>query len=170
MHIREAFAEDFDEIWPIFHEIVSAGKTYAYDRDTTKKQALKTWIETPGKTYVTIEDNHILGTYYLKANQAGSGNHVCNCGYMVSANAGGKGLATAMCRQSQEQALKLGYKAMQFNFVVSTNEGAAGLWKKLGFDIVGQLPKTFDHPDKGYVDAFVMYKWLEVQTEEPMLI
>lgn len=162
MHIREAFAEDFDEIWPIFREIVSAGETYAYDRDTTKEQALKIWIETPEKTYVAIENNHILGTYYLKANQAGSGNHVCNCGYMVSANASGKGLATTMCRHSQEQALKLGYKAMQFNLVVSTNEGAVELWKKLGFDIVGQLPKAFNHPDKSYVDAFVMYKWLEI--------
>ena len=162
MHIREAFAENFDEIWPIFREIVSAGETYAYDRDTTKEQALKIWIETPEKTYVVIENNHILGTYYLKANQAGPGNHVCNCGYMVSANASGKGLATTMCRHSQEQALKLGYKAMQFNLVVSTNEGAVELWKKLGFDIVGQLPKAFNHPDKSYVDAFVMYKWLEI--------
>ena len=134
MHIREAFAEGFDGIWPTFHAIVSAGQTYTYDQNTTKEQALKIWIETPRKTYVATEDNHILGAYYLKTNQAGPGNHVCNCGYMVSANAGGKGLATAMCQHSQEQALKLGYKAMQFNFVVSTNKAAVGLWEKLGFD------------------------------------
>ncbi len=162
MHIREAFAEDFDEIWPIFHAIVSAGQTYTYDQNTTKEQALKIWIEAPRKTYVATEGRHILGTYYLKTNQAGPGNHVCNCGYMVSAHAGGKGLATAMCQHSQEQALKLGYKAMQFNFVVSTNKGAVGLWEKLGFNIVGQLPNAFNHPDKGYVGVFIMYKWLEI--------
>ncbi|MCU7836638.1 MAG: GNAT family N-acetyltransferase [gamma proteobacterium symbiont of Taylorina sp.] len=157
--IREALLEDFDEIWPIFHEIVSAGETYAYPQETTKEQALKIWIETPRNTYVFVEDGHILGTYYLKTNQVGPGCHVCNCGYMVSSKARGKGLATAMCQHSQKQAIKLGYKAMQFNFVASSNEGAVGLWNKLGFDTVGHLPKAFHHPKKGYVDALIMYKW-----------
>lgn len=161
MHIREATREDFDQIWPIFHEIVAAGETYAYSRDTTREQALSLWIDGPRKTYVLEEDGKILGTYYIKTNQTGPGDHVCNCGYMVSSAARGRGLATAMCEHSQEIARELGYKAMQFNFVASGNEGAVRLWKKLGFATVGRLPKAFHHPSKGYIDALVMYKWLE---------
>ena len=160
MNIREAIEKDFDEIWPIFHEIVSAGDTYGYAVDTTKEQALDIWIKTPVKTFVVEEDNNILGTYFLKSNQAGPGSHVCNCGFMVSSKARGRGLATAMCEHSQEIAKELGYQAMQFNFVVSSNEGAVKLWEKLGFEIVGRLPKAFNHPARGYVDALVMYKWL----------
>lgn len=160
MNIREAVVEDFDEIWPIIHEVVSAGDTYAYPQETNKDQALNIWVNTPRKTFVVEESGNILGTYYIKTNQAGPGSHVCNCGYMVSSKARGKGLATAMCEHSQKIAKELGYKAMQFNFVASTNEGAIRLWNKLGFETVGMLPKAFNHPEKGYVDALVMYKWL----------
>ena len=160
MNIREAEKEDFDSIWPIFHEIVAAGETYAYSTDTTKEQAKKIWLDAPRKTYIFEEEGKILGTYYLKTNQAGPGKHVCNCGYMVSSLARGKGLATSMCEHSQQIALALGYKAMQFNFVASSNEGAVRLWGKLGFETVGHLPKAFNHPTKGYIEALVMYKWL----------
>jgi len=161
MNIREATEKDFDAIWPIFHEIVSGGETYAYPQDTTRNEALKIWLNAPRKTYVFEDDNKILGTYYIKTNQSGPGSHVCNCGYMVSSKARGKGLATAMCEHSQKVALELGYKAMQFNFVAASNEGASRLWNKLGFETVGRLPKAFNHPTKGYVDALVMYKWLQ---------
>ena len=160
MNIREATEIDFDEIWPIFQEIVSAGETYAYPTDTTKGQALNLWIKSPRKTYILEERGRILGTYYIKTNQAGPGDHVCNCGYMVCSDARNRGLATAMCEHSQKKAKELGYKAMQFNFVASSNEGAVRLWAKLGFDIVGRLPNAFNHPAIGYVDALVMYKWL----------
>jgi len=160
MDIREATEKDFDTIWPIFNEIVSVGGTYAYPQETTKDEALKIWMQQPRKTFVVVEDNQILGTYYIKTNQGGPGSHVCNCGYMVSSNARGKGLATAMCEHSQKVAMELGYKAMQFNFVASSNEGAVRLWKKLGFETVGRLPKAFNHPVQGYIDALVMYKWL----------
>ncbi|TVQ99351.1 MAG: GNAT family N-acetyltransferase [Desulfovibrionales bacterium] len=161
MHIREATREDFDQIWPIFHDIAAAGETYAYSRDITKEQAQTLWMETPKKTYVVEEHGQILGTYYIKTNQSGPGEHVCNCGYMVSSAARGRGLATAMCAHSQNIARELGYKAMQFNFVASTNEGAIRLWQKLGYATVGRLPKAFHHPARGYVDALIMYKWLE---------
>ncbi len=160
MDIREATKADFDSIWTIFSEIVKAGETYAYPADTNKELALKIWLEAPRKTYVFEEDGNILGTYYLKTNQAGPGNHVCNCGYMVSSSARGRGLATVMCEHSQGIAEDLGYKAMQFNFVASSNESAVRLWNKLGFKTVGRLPKPFRHPALGYVDALVMYKWL----------
>jgi len=160
MKIREASENDFDKIWPIFHEIVSAGETYAYSQDTTYEQALNIWLSTPRITFVYEENGNVLGTYYLKTNQAGPGSHVCNCGYMVASQARGKGLATSMCKHSQEIAKQLGYKAMQFNFVASSNEGAIRSWTRLGFETVGKLPKAFNHPSKGYVDALVMYKWL----------
>ena len=124
MKIREVIQEDFDRIWPIFHEIAAAGETYAYPRDISREEALKLWMHAPRKTYVIEQDGTILGTYYIKTNQAGPGSHVCNCGYMVSPAARGRGLATAMCTHSQTIARALGYKAMQFNFVASTNEGA----------------------------------------------
>lgn len=161
MIIREAAEQDFEAIWPIFREIVAAGETYAYPRDTTKEEALEIWLHTPRQTFVAVADNQILGTYYIKTNQPGPGSHVCNCGYMVSAHARGKGVATAMCEHSQKIAVELGYKAMQFNFVAATNEGAVKLWHKLGFETVGCLPQAFNHPSKGYVDALVMYKWLQ---------
>nr|WP_298414535.1 N-acetyltransferase [uncultured Halomonas sp.] len=160
MTIREARREDWESIWPIFHEIVKTGETYAYDHATTIDQAEKIWLDDPCKTFVVEENEEILGTYYLKMNQAGPGSHVCNCGYMVASKARGRGLATIMCEHSQKVALDLGYKAMQFNFVASSNEEGVRLWSKLGFETVGRLPKAFNHPAKGLVDALVMYKWL----------
>lgn len=161
MEIREATEQDFDSIWPIFREIASTGETYAYDRSTPRDEAFELWMEYPRKTFVFEENGEILGTYYIVTNHSGPGDHVCNCGYMVSSNARGKGLATSMCEHSQEIAKLMGYKAMQFNFVASSNESAVRLWKKLGFESVGRLPKAFNHPGQGFVDALVMYKWLE---------
>jgi ribosomal protein S18 acetylase RimI-like enzyme len=161
MSIREATRDDFAQIWPISQEIVAAAETYGYPRDITQEQALQFWIDAPRKTYVFEENEHVLGTYYIRTNQLGPGDHVCNCGYMVSSAARGRGIATTMCEHSQKIARALGYKAMQFNFVASSNEGAVRLWNKLGFSTVGRLPKAFHHPSKGYVDALVMYKWLD---------
>lgn len=158
MNTRIATIDDFDGIWPIFKEIVSAGETYPYPRDTSRTRAERLWMEL--RTYVVEENGVILGTYYIRDNQPGRGSHVCNCGYMVSHKARRRGIGTLMCRHSQDEARKLGYRAMQFNLVVSTNTAAVGLWKKLGFEITGSLPGAFDHPELGYVDAFVMYKKL----------
>ena len=160
MLIREAIAQDFEQIWPIFHAIVSAGDTYGYAPNSSKAQAKNLWMGLPAKTFVAEEDGIILATYYLKSNQAGPGQHVCNCGYMVSPAARGRGLATSMCEHSQQIARQLGYQAMQFNFVAASNVGAVRLWHKLGFETVGRLPKAFNHPVQGLVDALVMYKWL----------
>jgi L-amino acid N-acyltransferase YncA len=161
MNIREALDDDFDEIWLIFQEIVKAGETYAYDRQIKREAAFEQWMVYPRMTFVVENDGKFLGTYFIKTNQSGPGSHVCNCGYMVSRHARGKGLATAMCEHSQNIAKELGYKAMQFNLVIETNEGAVRLWYRLGFEIVGTIPKAFQHPKLGFVDAHVMYKWLE---------
>lgn len=159
--IREATTDDFDAIWPIFETIVRAGETYAYATDTHRDRAYQLWMELPRKTFVyEDEQGDILATYYLKTNQAGPGSHVCNCGYMVSSAARGQGLATQLCEHSQGVAKELGYLAMQFNFVAASNEGAVRLWSRLGFETVGRLPRAFNHPTLGLVDALVMYKWL----------
>jgi len=159
-NIRPATVSDFDEIWPIFRDIVRAGDSYSYARDTSRSEAEKLWLDLPQKTFVYELDGRVLGTYYLKANQSGAGNHVCNCGYMVAIEAGGQGIATQMCLHSQDIARGLGYRAMQFNFVAETNAGAVALWQKLGYQTVGRLPQAFNHPQQGFVDALIMYKML----------
>lgn len=161
MEIREAKTEDFEAIWPIFGEIASAGDTYGYAADTSKDEAFDLWMNYPRKVFVIEQKGEILGTYYIVTNHAGPGDHVCNCGYMVSSQSRGKGLATSMCKHSQLVAQELGYKAMQFNFVAASNEEAVRLWTNLGFETVGTLPKAFNHPSKGFVNALVMYKWLD---------
>jgi len=158
--IRDALPGDWPAIWPIFEEIVRAGDTYAYPADTDKHTAEALWMTKPDRTFVFESDGNILGTYYLKTNQEGPGKHVCNCGYMVSSAARGMGIARQMCEHSQGISVAMGFNAMQFNFVASSNDVAVALWKKLGFDVVGTLPRAFNHPTLGLVDAFVMYKWL----------
>lgn len=160
MTIRIATDADFDAIWPIFREIVRRGDTYAFPTDLSWDEAQHVWLEAPRQTFVYEDNGEVLGTYFIKTNQAGPGNHVCNCGYMVAESARGRGVATALCEHSQSVARELGYRAMQFNLVVSTNQGAVRLWQSLGFEIVGTLPEAFRHPDAGYVDAHVMYKQL----------
>lgn len=159
--IRRAKQGDADHIWDIIKPVIRAGETYALDRDMSKQEALAYWMADEKWTFVAESDGEILGTYYMKTNQAGGGSHVCNCGYITDEKARGKGIARQMCEQSLGQAPKLGFKAMQYNCVLSTNEGAVRLWQRLGFDIVGTIPKVFNHPSAGHVDAYVMYQWLE---------
>jgi len=160
MNIRRATRQDFEQIWPFFHAIAAAGETYAYPRDISREQAAALWMDVPRQTWVVEERGEILGSYYIVTNHPGPGEHVCNCGYMVAPAARGRGLAAAMCEHSQQLALGLGYEAMQFNFVASSNDVAVRLWSRLGFATVGRLPRAFRHPTQGYVDALVMYKWL----------
>jgi len=141
--------------------VIRAGETYPYAIDMTVDQARRMWLEVTEAAYIAQDDDgEPLGTYYIKPNQPTLGAHVANCGYMVSEQARGRGVATSMCEHSQEEAVRLGYRAMQFNLVVETNEASVYLWKKLGFDVVGTLPGAFRHPHQGFVDAFVMYKVL----------
>lgn len=156
--IREAALSDFEAIWPFFESIARAGETYAYARDIDKESALRLWIEQPRTTLVAEIEGCIVGSYYIKTNNQGPGNHVCNCGYMVGDEARGRGVAREMCLHSQELARQLGYIAMQFNFVASSNSAAVALWTKLGFATVGILPLAFRHPNLGFVDALVMHK------------
>ena len=126
----------------------------------SEADALAYWMAADKETFVVDEDGAIVGTYFMRQNQAGGGAHVCNCGYITSAAATGRGIARRMCQHSIDHARARGYRAMQFNFVVSTNERAVRLWQSLGFEIVGRLPLAFNHPQRGYVDALVMFQTL----------
>jgi L-amino acid N-acyltransferase YncA len=159
--IRPAGNADADAIWEIFHTVVATADTYAYPADTPREQALAWWFPAGGWTFVALLDDRIVGTYVMKPNQPGQGGHVANCGYMVSPEASGRGVGEAMCRHSLAEARRLGFLAMQFNFVVSTNTRAVNLWKRCGFEIVGTLPRAFRHPSHGLVDAYVMHQHLE---------
>jgi len=139
---------------------IRAGETYTLPREMDREEALTYWFSAEKETFVWEENGAILGTYFLKANQQGGGSHVANCGYVTAAEAQGRGIARAMCLHSLERAKERGFHAMQFNFVVSTNERAVKLWQSLGFEIVGRLPRAFSHPEKNFVDALVMYRFL----------
>jgi ribosomal protein S18 acetylase RimI-like enzyme len=163
--IRPIGPEDWRETWKIIEPVFRAGDTYSYATDITEQQAREIWVEQARASFVAADDaGHLLGTYFLKANQPGQGAHVCNCGYIVAAAARGRGVASALCEHSQAEAVRLGFRAMQYNLVVSTNVSAVRLWQKHGFDIVGTLPAAFRHPKMGYVDAHIMYKHLVIRS------
>ncbi len=164
LYIRSAQFADRDAIWSVIEPVIRAGDTYTLPSDLTKDAALAYWLSSAHEVFVAeglLEGKQtILGTYYLRANQQGGGGHVANCGYITAPTATGKGIATAMCVHSLDYARARNFKAMQFNFVVSTNDRAMRLWQKHGFQIVGALPKAFLHPQQGYVDAYVMFRAL----------
>lgn len=161
-NIRPYQESDWTAVWSLLKATFAAGDTYAFSPESTESEIHKAWIEIPAATYVACAaDGQLVGTYILKANQPGLGSHVCNCGYVVAPEAQGQGIASAMCEHSKREALSMGFLAMQFNLVVSTNERAVRLWKKLGFHVVGALPRAFRHQRLGFVDALVMYKELK---------
>jgi ribosomal protein S18 acetylase RimI-like enzyme len=162
MIIRAFEQTDWPSVWKFIEPVLRSGETYVFAPETSEAEAHRLWIEVPTAAYVAEDGaGTVVGTYYIKPNQPGLGAHVCNCGYIVAENTRGLGVASAMCEHSQEQARRMGFRAMQFNLVVSTNEGAVRLWRKLGFIIVGTLPGAFNHSRHGFVDAFVMFKQLE---------
>lgn len=159
--IRLVEQKDWDKVWLFVEPVFRAGMTYTVSPKIRKSEAYEFWVTVPAETFVALDDDGaILGTYFIKPNQPALGDHICNCGYIVSAEARGRGVASDMCLHSQRIALDHGYLGMQFNFVVSTNEGAIRLWQSLGFEIVGTLPDAFRHPEQGFVDAYVMFKKL----------
>lgn len=158
MNIREASDQDQNAIWSILEPVFRAGDTYSIDADISRQEALGYWCGPTHRTFVAEEQQQILGTYYLRRNQCGGGSHVCNCGYVTDAQARGRGVAQAMLAHSLVMAKELGFRAMQYNFVVALNTRAIDTWKRAGFEIVGRLPKAFLHPTEGYTDALVMYR------------
>jgi len=159
--IHPATNSDRGAIWAILEPMIRSGETYTLPRDMSKQAALEYWFAPEKETFVWKEDGVVLGTYFLKANQQGGGAHVANCGYITAPAAQGRGIARQMCLHSLERARERGFRAMQFNFVVSTNERAIKLWASLDFNIVGRLPLAFEHPTLGFVDALVMHRQLK---------
>lgn len=160
MQIRRAVQADADAIWEILQPAIRAGETYALPRDWSREEALGYWCAPDRETFVAELDGTVLGTFFVRANQPGPGNHVANAGYMTHPDASGRGVATTMVHASLDWARERGFRAMQFNFVVSTNFRAVRLWRHLGFAIAGTLPGAFCHPELGFVDAYVMYRTL----------
>src|SRR5438045_8172315 len=161
LQIRRARKEDRQAIWQIFHAVVAGGDTYVFDPNISRRKALAYWLDPKTRCYVALSDQGIVASYILKANQPGLGSHVANAGFMVSPSARGRGIGRAMAEHCLREAARLGFQAMQFNFVVATNRTALRLWKNLGFKIVGKLPGAFRHRRRGFVDVYIMYRGLK---------
>lgn len=160
MLVRAATSDDRSSIWAILEPVFRAGDSYTVDPDISRDDALAYWCGPPSTAFVVEDRGRVAGTHYIRRNHGGGGGHVCNCGYVTDPAASGKGVARAMLEHSQETARAMGFRAMQFNFVVASNTRAVALWRAYGFDIIGRLPGAFKHPDQSYGDALVMWKSL----------
>ena len=160
MMIRPARPADAPGIWRVLEPVIRAGETWALPRDMSEAEALAYWTAPDREAFVAEEDGRVVGSYFLRANHPGGGAHVANTGYMTAEGESGRGVGRAMCLDSLERARERGFRAMQFNFVVSSNERAVRLWHGLGFETVGRLPGAFSHPHLGDVDVLVMYRKL----------
>ena len=158
--IRSAIAGDWPAIWKIFRSVVQRGDTYAFSPELDEKSAHEIWFAAGAQIFVAEAKRRVVGTFFVKPNQPGLGSHVANAGFMVDPAMHGAGIGRAMGEYALAWAKHQGYQAMQFNFVVSTNTGAVALWKKLGFAIIGTIPRGFHHAQLGCVDVYVMHREL----------
>ena len=161
MTIRRATDADFESMWPIFRAVVAGGDTYTFPPDTPRDEALAYWFGPGATSYVAEDQGRIVGMYKIVRNQPGLGSHVANASFMVDPSCSGRGIGRQMGEHCLAEARRQGYLAMQFNFVVSTNAPAVALWQKLGFAVIGTIPKAFRHRALGYVDAYVMHRSLD---------
>jgi ribosomal protein S18 acetylase RimI-like enzyme len=160
VNIRKADDRDKPAIWQIIKAVIAGGDTYVFDPESPEEEMLAYWFSPEKHVYVAEDDGEILGTYWLKANQPGLGSHVGNGAYMVSPDAKGKGIGRKMAEHSIEEARRLGFHSIQFNFVVKSNEVAVRLWKSVGFEIIGEIPDAFNHKENGLTNALIMYRKL----------
>ncbi len=160
MNIRKTINEDHTQLWNIFMKVVKTHSYFMQDVNTTYNEWERYWLGKQVNTYSVIEGSNVVGSYIIKPNQPGLGNHVANGSYMVDETSRGKGIGKIMANHSIKEAKRLGYKAIQFNAVVSNNQAAIKLWKKYGFQVVGTNPKAFRHKDLGLIDTYTMYKQL----------
>ena len=160
IQIRIATDKDHTAIWHVMEPIIRAGDTYSLARDMNRVDALAHWFAPDRTVFVAEDEGEILGTYYLRANRPGPGAHVANAGFMVAGAKGGRGLGQALCEHALKTAKARGFRSMQFNFVVASNDRAVRLWRRMGFEIAGRLPQAFDHPSLGLTDALMMHRTL----------
>jgi L-amino acid N-acyltransferase YncA len=165
VQIRNATPDDWAAIWPFFHDIVTARETYAYDPDLTEDEARALWMSpstaTLSRTTVAVDaDGTVLGSANMYPNRPGPGSHVASASFMVDSAARGKGVGRLLCADMIDWAGRSGFRSIQFNAVVETNESAVHLWQQLGFRIIGTVPEAFNHPKHGYVGLHVMHRFL----------
>ena len=162
LRIRDARPEDWDAIWPFFHEIVAAGETYVYDRDMTEAEGRRIWmVGPPGRTTVATDpEGDVLGTANMYANRGGPGSHVASASFMVDPRRAGGGVGRALGEDMIAWARANGFRAIQFNAVVETNQRAVALWRSLGFEVLTSVPEAFHHPRHGYVGLLIMHRFL----------
>jgi L-amino acid N-acyltransferase YncA len=162
VEIRDATSEDWSAVWPFFRQIVRAGETYAYDPDMDEEQARRMWlVPPPGRAVVAVDsDGTVLGTASMYANRGGRGAHVASASFMVDPGQGGRGVGRALGEDALSWARARGFRAIQFNAVVETNDRAVALWRSLGFTVVGTVPEAFEHPVHGHVGLLVMHRFL----------
>ena len=160
IEFRRATEADKPAIWLIIKAVIATGDTYVYPPDSTEEEMMTTWFLLEKHNYVAVIDGEVVATFWLRANQPGLGSHVANAAYMVSPHAKGRGIGKQMALWSLDEARRLGFSAMQFNFVVKSNENAVALWQKIGFEIIGEIPDAFDHVQNGMTNAYIMYRKL----------
>ena len=160
LEIRKAADRDKGAVWKIIKSVIAGGDTYVFSPDSTEDDMLAYWFAADKYIYVAVLDKQLVGTFWLKDNQPGLGSHVANAAYMVSPDATGKGVGRRMAEFSIEEARRLGYKSIQFNFVVKSNEVAVRLWQSVGFEIIGEIPDAFSHAKNGMTNAYIMYRKL----------
>lgn len=158
MEIRKSREKDEAGIWEIFRKVIATGDTYVFPPDSDMEVFRKHWMGY--SPMVAVCDCEVVGTYIIKQNQIGLGSHIANGSYMVHPDHHGKGIGKAMGLHSLDYATARGFKAIQFNLVVSTNEAAVDLWMKLGFRIIGTVPGAFNHQELGCVDTHIMFREL----------
>lgn len=160
IEIRAAAQADRSVIWPIINAVIARGDTYVFAPGSSEDEMLDYWLSPEKYAYVAEENGKVLGTYWLKANQPGLGSHIANAAYMVSPDSKGKGIGRRMAEHSLEEARRMGFTAMQFNFVVKSNTAAVTLWKSVGFEVIGEIPDAFRHHSEGLINAYIMYRKL----------
>ena len=160
MLVRAATSEDWPGIWDVLEPVLRAGETYTYPREITESDARAVW--TAGASVLVAVDTHgaVLGTAKYLPNHPGAGAHVANASFVVAPEAGGRGVGRALARAVIDAARTDGYRAMQFNAVVETNERAVRLWTSLGFTVLATVPEAFDHPRHGLVGLHIMHRAL----------
>ncbi|MFP4094164.1 MAG: N-acetyltransferase family protein [Cyclobacteriaceae bacterium] len=158
--IRKAHKEDREPVWQIIREVITKGDTYVFEPDSSRKDMLDYWFGNDKHTFVALLQEEVVGTFIIKDNQPGLGSHIANASFMVSEKASGQGIGRKMGTFALEEARRLGYRAMQFNMVVSSNYRAVHLWQSLGFEIIGEVPEAFRHPEAGLISVYIMHRRL----------
>lgn len=158
--IRNASKTDREALWKIIKPVIRAGDTYVFSPDSSEQKIMDYWLAPKKQTYVAELEGQIVGTYWLVENQPDQGNHIANAAYIVSPEFGGRGIGKQLCKHSKKEAVNLGFSAIQFNFVLKSNENAVHLWQKLGFKIIGEIPEACQHVKFGFVNAYIMYQKL----------